>query len=60
MCYNKYYSIIMKVKIHISEICVRCMRNVYVCTFTISNNITNGLCPICTMYVHIFNPELLE
>lgn len=60
MCYDKYYSVVIKEKIHILEICPGCAKQFASCCFTRSNDITNGMCPICTMYAHIFVPGLFN
>ncbi len=60
MCYDKYYSVIMKIKVHIEEICPVCMRKVPFCALIKTNNISTNLCRICQMYVHIFYPELFR
>ncbi len=54
MCYDKHYSEVIKEKIHIYEICPRCMRKIMACLFE------HALCPICVSVIETNYPELFN
>ncbi len=57
MCYDKYYSILIREDVHIQEICIRCARKLPACLMNNSNGVLDGMCPLCVKFMRVLFPE---